>query len=46
MLVLVREADQFTYELSLRLRLVGDGVANDAGVYEGEGGDQSLGQAG
>ena len=36
----------FTYELCLSLRLVRDGVANHPGVDEGEGGDQSLGQAG
>ena len=36
----------FTYELCLSLRLVRDGVANHPGVGEGEGGDQSLGQAG
>ena len=35
-----------TYELSLCLGLVADGVPDDARVDEGEGRDEPLGQAG
>ena len=36
----------FTYELGLCLRLLSDGVPDHPGVHEGEGRDESLGEAG
>ena len=37
--------ERVTYQLSLGLALVVDGVPDDAGVDKGEGRDESLGEA-